>query len=74
MADHHTDIWHKTAVALGWRWSNAHDGYINETHKNQRDEKRHTFETYLVTGDAEQACFYDGIETIEQALSKLELR
>lgn len=59
--------WKIAAHALGWRWSSAHDGYINERYRNRPNEDPNGWGSYEVEPDAEHACFRDGIETIEQA-------
>lgn len=54
------DIWTRAAEKLGWHWSPAHCGYVCDHHfapdGNQPSE---------VT--AEDACFIDAIETLDEA-------
>lgn len=57
------------AEVLGWRWSSAHDGYISEGHRNRPGEDRNSWGSYEVAADAEEACFWDGVET-EAAAAK----
>lgn len=63
-------IWRPLAQKFGWEWSPAHDGYINERHS--RHMGRSGWDGYYVAPDAEDACFQDGIETLDQALAALE--
>jgi hypothetical protein len=58
--------WRAAAAKLGWTWSHAHGGLINERHRAQGLG----WDTYKVAADAEEACDWDGIETEEQALAK----
>jgi hypothetical protein len=61
-------IWQPLAKQLGWRWSHAHGGYINESHRSRPEPG---WGSYDVADDAEAACDASGIETIEQALAAL---
>lgn len=54
------------AELLGWQWSHAHGGYINESHRRQGGQ----WSDYQVAETAEDACFIDGIET-DMAAMKL---
>lgn len=58
------DVWLQVATKLGWRWSAAHDGFISENHREGPD-----WADYAVKVSAEDACFADGIETLEDARS-----
>lgn len=49
----------KAVIALGWRWSNAHGGYVHDEHL---EDGQHPSEL-----NAEDACFLFGVETPEQA-------
>lgn len=62
-------IWRPLAEKLGWRWSSAHGGYINESHRNRPEPG---WGSYDVAATSEDGCFASGIETIEQALARLE--
>lgn len=50
------------AELLGWKWSPAHNGYISENHRNRPGEDRNGWGSYDVAADAEEACFWEGIE------------
>ena len=50
-------VYEKAAEELGWRWSPAFDGYINDGHRNGPDWK-----DYVVAQTAEDACLLDGVE------------
>lgn len=63
-----SQIWHKAATYLGWHWSSAHGGYISENHRDKPNTERNSYASYEVEGYAEDACFRDGVETIEQAV------
>lgn len=63
-------IWKPCAAKLGWQWSPAHNGYINEGERIF-DHKRARWGDYRVEDDAEEACFTSGVETLEQALAVL---
>jgi hypothetical protein len=52
----------KAAELLGWKWSHAHGGLINEGHRNGPD-----WSVYFVATDAQDACFQDGIENDAEA-------
>lgn len=58
-------IWIEAAALLGWKWSNAHNGYINE---NERTGPN--WDDYVVAMDAEDACHVDGacVDTIRKAI------
>lgn len=60
-------LWIEVADLSGWRWSKAHNGYINE---NER--KGPTWAEYTVAPDAREACFLSGIETHSQAMECIE--
>jgi hypothetical protein len=66
---YHEEVYGRAARALGWRYSSAHEGWISETHRDRQNEDPNGWGSYGVAGDAEQACFMDGVETIEQALA-----
>lgn len=58
-------IWGKAAKALGWEYSDAYGGYVRpDYHPNGL---AHQFASYPSEIAAEDACFLDGIETLEQA-------
>lgn len=59
----------KAAELLGWKWSNAHGGFISEGHRNGSEWK-----DYFVADDAEDACFHDGIENEAQAAALIRRR
>lgn len=61
-------VWKPCAAKLGWYWSSAHGGYINE---GQRDQGL-GWDSYRVQEDVEDACFASGVETLEQALAMLD--
>lgn len=50
------------AKALGWEYSPAHGGWISENHRRQGIGG----DTYIVEVYPADACFADGIETLEQ--------
>lgn len=61
-------IWRASAEVLGWRYSPAHAGWISDAHVDhgQYGEGGHASDMA-----AEDACFLDGVETIEQAVASL---
>jgi len=58
-------LWRQAAEALGWRYSPAHAGWISDAHvdRSQHGEGGHASDM-----SAEDACFLDGVETLEQAV------
>lgn len=60
-------IWKDAAHILGWKWSAAHDGYINE-----RERKGPTWADYIVASDAEEACHIEGIDRLQKALNVIQ--
>lgn len=62
-------IWNQAATTLGWRHSPAHDGWISDAHvgHGQYGEGGHASGV-----SAEDACFLDGIETLDQAVAVLD--
>lgn len=62
-------IWKPCAAKLGWYWSHAHGGYINEGERGYMG--REGWAGYRVETDVEDACFTSGVETLEQALAVL---
>lgn len=60
------------AKALGWRFSHALGGYIHESHRNRPGEDPNGWGSYEVADDAEEACFWEGIETLGQAIAKIQ--
>lgn len=62
-------IWSQAAKALGWRHSPAHDGWISDAHVDhgQYGEGGHASGV-----SAEDACFMDGVETLDQAVSMVQ--
>ena len=56
-------IWKKAAAKLGWSWSAAHNGYISESERFPGDG----WASYVVALDAEEACFFGGVETETEA-------
>jgi hypothetical protein len=61
-------IYSLAAQKLGWEFSQAFNGFINERYRNRPNEDPNGWGSYEVEPDAEQACFRDGIETEMQAL------
>lgn len=61
-------VWKTRAAKNGWVFSPAHGGYINEARRRQGLG----WDSYIVADDAEEACFFDGIETEHAALSALD--
>ena len=59
----------KLAAALGWRFSPAHDGWINENH---RETGKDGWGSYEVAADIEEALFWSGIETDEDMRSAID--
>ncbi len=59
------------AHKLGWRWSSAHDGYISEGHRNRPNATWPGWDSYEVAVDAEEALFWEGIETEEDMRAAL---
>jgi len=63
-------VWTVCARVLGWEWSPAYGGFVRaDYHPNGPGYK---FDSRPSELDAEEACFIDGIETLEQAVAKLE--
>lgn len=64
-------VFQQVAERKGWRWSPPHGGYINENHRDNYDrEGRYigdSWASYRVADDAEEACFFDGIENEAEA-------
>lgn len=60
-------LWIEVADLNGWRWSKAHDGYINEC-----ERKGPNWADYVVAPDAREACFLSGIETCREAHQCIE--
>jgi hypothetical protein len=58
-------IWRQAAEALGWRQSPAHAGWISDAHV---DLSRYGEGGHPSDMDAQDACFLDGVETLEQAV------
>lgn len=58
-------IWQQAAQAVGWRHSPAHDGWISDGHV---DHAQYGEGGHPSSMAAEDACFLDGIETIEDAV------
>lgn len=52
----------RLAATLGWRFSPAHDGWINEQHRAALGDG---WGSYEVAADIEEALFWSGIETDE---------
>lgn len=67
----------QVAAKKGWTWSPPHGGYINEAHRDNYDREGryigNSWASYKVADTAEEACFFDGIETEAQALNFLAL-
>lgn len=63
------EIYKQAAAALGWNWSAAHDGFISENHRDRNGDPK--WSDYKVASDAEEACFWDGIETEADALHEI---
>lgn len=63
-------VFRKAAEALGWKRSAAHGGWISEGHRRQGIG----WDSYKVAMDAEEACFWDGIETEAQASELIKSR
>lgn len=59
-------IWVRASEQVGWRWSAAHAGFINENEK-KASTPGGSWSDYRVAADAEDACFISGITTIEEA-------
>lgn len=64
---YHDEVYGRAALHLGWKYSSAHGGWISESHRNRPGEDPNGWGSYEVADDAEQACFREGIETIDQA-------
>ncbi|NNU59706.1 hypothetical protein [Ochrobactrum soli] len=60
------------AKILGWRWEPAYDGYIHENRRNRPGTRPIDWDSYEVAEDAEEACFWDGIETEAQAMELVD--
>lgn len=60
------------ARALGWKWSPAHDGWINESHRNRPGEDPNGHGSYEVAADIEEALFWSGIETDEDMRAAID--
>ncbi len=60
-------VWAEVADLMGWKWSAAHNGYINE---NER--RGPTWADYVVAPDAREACFLSGVETERDAFAQIE--
>lgn len=52
------DLARTAAAALGWIYSPAHGGYINEGRRRPGDG----WDSYVVADDPAQACWLDGLE------------
>lgn len=66
-------IWRPLAAQLGWKWSHALGGYINEGHRGRPGPSNGLgWDSYEVADTAQDACFQSGVETLDEALSKLE--
>lgn len=57
----------KAAEMLGWRVSHAHGGLINDRYRDRPNTRPNEWASYRVADNAEEACFWEGIETLEQA-------
>lgn len=68
---HDQIVWRDAAEILGWKWSAAYDGYINDNHRSRPGTRPIDWDSYEVAHDAEEACFRDGLETITQAENHL---
>ena len=60
-------VYRKAAGLLGWVWSHAHGGYINDRYRDRPNTSPNRWDSYRVADDAEEACFWDHIETLEHA-------
>ena len=60
-------IWIEAAHLLGWQWSEAHGGYINESERTGP-----AWADYIVERDAEDACWRSGVETLRQVHDTIE--
>jgi len=58
-------VWKQATEALDWRYSPAHAGWISDAHvdASQYGEGGHASDVR-----AEDACFLDGVETLEHAV------
>ena len=62
-------VWKPCAEKLGWFWSPAFDGFINRGDRTNDDGG---IDPHRIHTTAEDACFADGVETIEEALEVLD--
>jgi hypothetical protein len=68
-------VYTQVAEALGWKWSHAHGGFINERYRdNPGHENENSWQSYWVCECAEDACDRDDIATEEQAANFLRDR
>ncbi len=62
-------IWDQAAIALGWRHSPAHDGWISDAHVDHRQYGEGGHASGM---SSEDACFLDGVETLDQAIATVQ--
>lgn len=62
MATPQTDACKRAAALLGWVWSSAHHGLINENHRKQGMG----WDSYRVADDVIDACDISGLESIPE--------
>jgi len=62
----------KLATALGWSFSPAHGGWINEAHRNRPGEDPNGYGSYEVADDIDEALFWSGIEADEDMRSAID--
>lgn len=74
-AIHESCIWEKAAALLGWRQTGDYGGYINDQFQGSISVMRsynqsatdYSFGHYKVCKTADMACYYSGLETLEEA-------
>ncbi len=66
------EIFAKAAEMRGWKLSQAHGGYINERYRNRPGEDPTSWGSYEVADTAEEALFWDGVETLEDAKKMID--
>ena len=61
-------IWAEAAELLGWEYSPAYAGWVHPNHIRP-GSSRSDCDGYPSDVSAEEACFQDGIETLDQAVA-----
>jgi len=59
-------IWNAAAEALGWEWKPAYNGYVRQDFLKPGTTGSQ-WSDYPSDIDGEDACFIDGVETLDRA-------